>query len=67
MTFATDLEQLLEDNTSRSQSPSNAAPQDATREWYTCDLCLESDEDAWAIPHSDDCLAGKVQRILLDE
>jgi hypothetical protein len=65
--FATELEQLLEKHTSVHQYPTHAEPPNATREWHECDICGEEDSEAWAIPHTPVCMAGKVQGALLDD
>jgi hypothetical protein len=66
MTFATELEQLLDKYTTHGTIPKNAAPQDVTSEWYLCDECLMASDEAWAIKHNTDCMAGKCQEALIN-
>jgi hypothetical protein len=65
MTFATELEQLLEKHTTLTTYPKHGEPQLTVREFYTCDVCGQGDEEAWAIAHSEP-MCRLVQEALLD-
>jgi hypothetical protein len=65
MTFATDLEQLLDKYTTYH---SDSLQDDAIRhEWHTCDLCEQSNTEPLYIEHHKDCMAGKAQEVLLND
>jgi hypothetical protein len=66
MTFATELEQLLDKYTTYRSYPATASPDHVSREWHTCDLCEQEAEEAWAIKHNTDCMAGKCQEALIN-
>tara|TARA_S200002703_G_scaffold33007_2_gene28652 strand:+ start:161 stop:364 length:204 start_codon:yes stop_codon:yes gene_type:complete len=66
MTFARELERLLEQYTTYTKYPKHGEPSLTVREYYSCDECGQGDQEAVEIPHADDCLAGKVQEALLD-
>jgi hypothetical protein len=66
MTFATELEQLLDMFTTHHTFPKNAAPQDVTTEYHSCDVCSGMGEEVWEINHEDNCMAGKCQEALIN-